>query len=56
MERSSRLYVFPACTLKLSKATGMVVAIRLSGALRFMNISFMNMKEIRHATPSHQRV
>jgi hypothetical protein len=56
MERSLRLYVFPACALKLSNATDMDVAIRLRGGLRFMNVSFMNMKEIRHATPSRQRV
>jgi hypothetical protein len=50
------LRVFPARTLKLSVATSMRVAIRSSGALRFMNVSFINMKKIRQATPSHQRV
>jgi hypothetical protein len=55
MERSARRYVSPI-VLKLSNTTGMDVAIRLRGALHFMNVSFMNMKEFRQATPSHQRV
>ena len=47
MERSSPPYVCPDYSPKLSNVTGKDIAIRGSGAVRFMNDSFMNMKE-RH--------